>query len=92
MAGSGCEPLHFDVIAKLATQRQTCPHQHANYRCAVRDFPHHDMVPEPKLAQPDAMRAVWADVPDTQPLAAFGGRKGESGNDRKHWYGSYYGG
>ncbi|MEO6740097.1 MAG: hypothetical protein ABIP20_07590 [Chthoniobacteraceae bacterium] len=81
MAGSGCEALHFDVIAKLTAQRQTRPHEHANHRRTVRDFPNHHMVPEPQLTQPHAVRAVRANVPDTQLFAAFRGREGQFGNN-----------
>jgi hypothetical protein len=73
MAGSGCEALDFDVVAKLAAQRETSAHEQADDRRAVRDFPDDDVVAEAEFAQPDAVGAVRADVAHAQLLAAFRG-------------------
>src|SRR5207237_702649 len=66
IARSDCEMLHLDVIAKLAAQCQARPHKQANHRRTVRDFPHHHMVAESHLAQPRAVRAVRANMPDAK--------------------------
>ena len=72
------------MLAQFATKRDPRSEEDTNDRRAVGELPDERSVVKSHLPKTDAMGAIRTNVPNPEPIAAFGGGESQLGRGGEH--------